>query len=94
LGAVAVSTVVIRPSSAAGADDGVSGLGGSIGNTRVWNSRSGSGGIASVEVSISAVFCGAVELDMNIGTKMTASAINTAAPSRRCFNDKSMSNPR
>ena len=45
------------------------------------------GGMA--RLTVSELCCGA-GLERNIGTKMTASAINTTAPSRRCFSDRSI----
>src|SRR6185312_1539229 len=84
-GVACVSTVTTLSGFAIGAAaDSVP----ATGKVRVWKSRSGALGISRFSV----VFCGCGgALPRNMGTKITASAISTAAPIRRCFKAESMS---
>src|SRR5215475_10895888 len=88
-GGALVSTVVtLFVSSVAGAGLGAGAVAVSTtGNVRVSNLRSGAFGMSRFSVVFSDC-CGV--LLRNIGTKMIASAISTAAPSRRCFRAESI----
>jgi len=85
-GGALVSTIATLLGSAAGAGAGVAVVS-TTGSVRVSNLRSGAFGMSRFNVVFS-VCCGVFE--RNIGTKMIASAISTAAPSRRCFKAESI----